>query len=73
MSYISLIGLEYPTSNLFLPQLVHIKKLLDEKYMAENGFMHSMVKKMKVKFDKYWGDCNLLISAATVLDPRYKM
>ena len=28
---------------------------------------------MKEKFDKYWGDCNLLISMATVMDPRNKM
>lgn len=32
-----------------------------------------MVKKMKYKFDNYWGDCNLLISATAVLDPRNKM
>ena len=29
--------------------------------------------KMKDKFDKYWGDYNLLISMAAVLDPRIKM
>ena len=73
MSYISLVGFEYPTSNLFLPELYNVKKLLDEKYYAENGFMHSMVRKMKDKFDKDWGDCNLLISCAVVLDPRNKM
>ena len=32
-----------------------------------------MAKKMQRKFDKYWGDCNLLISIAVVLDPRNKM
>lgn len=35
--------------------------------------MEDMIKKMKNKFDKYWGDCNLLISIAAVLDPRNKM
>ena len=73
MLYISLVGSEYPTSNLFLPELYNVQKLLDEKYYAENGFMHSMVRKMKDKFDKYWGDCNLLISCATILGPRNKM
>ena len=29
--------------------------------------------KMKVKFDKYWGQCNLLITLAAILDPRNKM
>ena len=50
-----------------------MKKLLDEKYNEENGCMQSMVKKMKDKFDKYWGAGNLLISMAAVLDPRNKM
>ena len=27
---------------------------------------------MKEKFDKYWGDNNLLISIAAILDPRNK-
>lgn len=34
--------------------------------------MKPMAVKMKRKFDKYWGPCNLLISMAAVLDPRYK-
>jgi hypothetical protein len=32
-----------------------------------------MVEKMTQKFEKYWGECNLLMSIAAVLDPRYKM
>lgn len=28
---------------------------------------------MKTKFDKYWGECNLLMSIASVLDLRCKM
>ncbi|GAV84277.1 DUF4413 domain-containing protein [Cephalotus follicularis] len=28
---------------------------------------------MKLKFDKYWDDSNLLISIAAILDPRNKM
>ena len=35
--------------------------------------MRSMVIRMKDKFDKYWGDCNLLIYIAAILDPRSKM
>ncbi|XP_031281653.1 zinc finger BED domain-containing protein RICESLEEPER 2-like [Pistacia vera] len=44
-----------------------------QKAIDENEFIRVMVKKMKEKFDKYWGECNLLMSIATVLDPRYKM
>ena len=32
-----------------------------------------MAKKIQRKFDKHWGDCNMLISIAVVLDPRNKM
>ncbi len=32
-----------------------------------------MVTQMKKKFDKYWGECNLIISIAAILDPRVKM
>ncbi|KAI3446774.1 hypothetical protein Pfo_003439 [Paulownia fortunei] len=64
---------EYPTSNLFLIELYNIKKLLNEANVCEGSFMTDMVKRMKAKFDQYWGDCNLLISIAAVLDPRNKM
>ena len=67
------LGSEYPTSNLFLPELWSIKELLDEKSQCEVLWMNDMAKKMQRKFDKYWGDCNLLISIDAVLDPRNKM
>ncbi|OAY54993.2 hypothetical protein MANES_03G079516v8 [Manihot esculenta] len=49
-------GTEYPTSNLFLPELYSIQKLLDEAHENGNIYMKVMVDKMKCKFDKYWGD-----------------
>ncbi|XP_074562601.1 zinc finger BED domain-containing protein RICESLEEPER 1-like [Curcuma longa] len=66
-------GSEYPTSNLFLTELYTIKKLLNEVSAIEGSFMTEMDNKMKAKFDKYWGDSNLLISIAAVLDLRNKM
>ncbi|KAK6149525.1 hypothetical protein DH2020_017050 [Rehmannia glutinosa] len=66
-------GTEYPTSNLFLTQLFKIKKMLKNADVGSRSYMVEMVKKMQFKFDKYWGDCNLLISVAAVLDPRNKM
>ncbi|KAL2934668.1 Zinc finger BED domain-containing protein RICESLEEPER 2 [Bienertia sinuspersici] len=35
--------------------------------------MKRMALKMKKKFDKYWGDLNLLIAVAAIMDPRNKM
>ncbi|KAG6488202.1 hypothetical protein ZIOFF_056961 [Zingiber officinale] len=66
-------GSEYPTSNVFLTELYTIKKLLNRASSDEGSFMAAMANKMKAKFDKYWGDSNLLISIAAVLDPRNKM
>ncbi|XP_071916217.1 zinc finger BED domain-containing protein RICESLEEPER 1-like [Coffea arabica] len=66
-------GTDYPTSNLFLQEVAKIKKVLDAKVNNEDDFIRAMVTKMKSKFDKYWGDYNLLMAIAAILDPRQKM
>lgn len=47
--------------------------MLDKASTCGDLYMQAMPKKMKSKFDKYWGDCNLLIFIAAALDPRNKM
>ncbi|XP_039117765.1 zinc finger BED domain-containing protein RICESLEEPER 2-like [Dioscorea cayenensis subsp. rotundata] len=66
-------GCEYPTSNLFLLELTSVKKALSRHVEGDNDFMRQMAARMIRKFDKYWGDNNLLISIAVILDPRNKM
>ncbi|KAG8379317.1 hypothetical protein BUALT_Bualt07G0075800 [Buddleja alternifolia] len=66
-------GSDYPTSNLFLNDVSRVKELLDKKSSETDDFIQNMVVQMKKKFDKYWGECNLLMSIASVLDPRCKM
>ncbi|XP_071916286.1 zinc finger BED domain-containing protein RICESLEEPER 2-like [Coffea arabica] len=66
-------GSEYPTSNLFLPEILKVKKLLDARVNDEDDFVRGMITRMKLKFDKYWKECNLLMSIAAILDPRQKM
>lgn len=66
-------GTDYPTSNLFLPELWHIKTILDEACFSEDSCLTKMATKMKMKLDKYWGDYNLLISLVAILDPRNKL
>ncbi|GJS67051.1 zinc finger BED domain-containing protein RICESLEEPER 2-like protein isoform X1 [Tanacetum coccineum] len=68
-------GSEYPTSNLFLNEVHRIKVLLDKLFFdhSQDKFVHDLVKSMKENFDKYWKECNLLMSVAAVLDPRCKM
>lgn len=41
--------------------------------MDDNDYIKAMVLKMKKKFEKYWGECNLLMAIVVVLGPRYKM
>ncbi|XP_057803483.1 zinc finger BED domain-containing protein RICESLEEPER 2-like [Salvia miltiorrhiza] len=45
--------------------------ILEENHVDE--FIKVMIKKMKEKFDKYWGSCNLLMAIGAILDPRFKM
>ncbi|KAL0387370.1 UNVERIFIED_CONTAM: Zinc finger BED domain-containing protein RICESLEEPER 2 [Sesamum radiatum] len=66
-------GSDYPTSNLFLNAVILVKVLLDEKSLDNDGFIRDMVERMKIKFDKYWGETKLLMSIAAILDPRCKM
>ncbi|KAL4579265.1 hypothetical protein LXL04_015403 [Taraxacum kok-saghyz] len=68
-------GSEYPTSNFFLNEVFRIKVLLDKKFQDpnEDEFVHDMVWCMKQKFDKYRGECNLIMSIGAILDPRCKM
>ncbi|XP_062176097.1 zinc finger BED domain-containing protein RICESLEEPER 1-like [Alnus glutinosa] len=66
-------GSEYPTSNLFLPEVWRMKEILLLKCRDNNDYIRAMASKMSNKFEKYWGSCNLLMALAAVLDPRYKM
>ncbi|XP_010277695.1 PREDICTED: zinc finger BED domain-containing protein RICESLEEPER 2-like [Nelumbo nucifera] len=66
-------GSDYPTSNLYLSEIYRVKEILNLKSMDENDFIRGMVGKMKGKFDKYWGECNLLMVVGSILDSRCKL
>ncbi|KAH7841364.1 hypothetical protein Vadar_028912 [Vaccinium darrowii] len=66
-------GSQYPTSNLFLTEVWRIKQTLDKCSEEGEEYLQTMALKMKAKFDKYWGECNLLMALGAALDPRYKM
>ncbi|XP_019200350.1 PREDICTED: zinc finger BED domain-containing protein RICESLEEPER 2-like [Ipomoea nil] len=66
-------GCDYPTSNLFLQEVQKIKAALDSRANDEDSFIKDLVGKMKMKFDKYWGECNLLMTIGAVFDPTKKM
>ncbi|XP_059429102.1 zinc finger BED domain-containing protein RICESLEEPER 2-like [Corylus avellana] len=66
-------GSDYPTTNLFLPEIRRMKEVLMIKCEDMNDYIRLMTTKMAAKFDKYWGDSNLLMSLAAIFDPRYNI
>ncbi|KAM3269999.1 hypothetical protein P3S67_029905 [Capsicum chacoense] len=64
------------TSNAFFHELFNLQNTIVNYSNCDDFILTDMAKKMKVKFDKYWGDfsdMNMLLFVAVVLDPRYKM
>jgi hypothetical protein len=69
-------GSTYSTSNLFFETLQNVFHCLMDYCESDDYLLSSMARKMKVKYDKYWGDfeaINPLLWVAAVLDPRYKV
>lgn len=66
-------GTEYPTSNLFLSEIRLVKQVIDKMIIHSNFHIREMAREMKLKFDKYWGETNLIMSIGAVMDPRFKM
>ncbi|KAK1406563.1 hypothetical protein QVD17_41992 [Tagetes erecta] len=66
-------GSTYPTSNLFLTEIYKVKKEISLAFISNDPFLKGMSKPMYEKFDKYWGEIGVLMSIASILDPRYKM
>ena len=52
---------DYPTINLYLVNVFRIKQVLDGVVTNESKFILNMAKIMKVKFDKYWSECSLVM------------
>ncbi|XP_057990566.1 zinc finger BED domain-containing protein RICESLEEPER 2-like [Hevea brasiliensis] len=69
-------GSRYVTSNIFFNEISSVDCLLQEWQGSDNMELACMGDRMKVKFDKYWGDpdkMNKIIYISVVVDPRYKM
>ncbi|XP_028794391.1 zinc finger BED domain-containing protein RICESLEEPER 2-like [Neltuma alba] len=66
-------GSEYPTANLYLPEVWRVKQVIDNAIEDGDFFIREMAASMKEKFDKDWGECNMLMAIASVLDPRCKL
>ncbi|XP_074347010.1 zinc finger BED domain-containing protein RICESLEEPER 2-like [Apium graveolens] len=69
-------GSLYIISNIFYHQISNVNCLLKEWISNDDVEVQMMGKRMKEKYDKYWGDVhkmNKLIYVAIVVDPRYKL
>ncbi|GAA0165061.1 hypothetical protein LIER_39904 [Lithospermum erythrorhizon] len=65
-------GSYYPTVNLFLAELYRVKVLLDKHSQGSTKpHLQMLATEMKLKYDKYWTQNNILISIGAALDPRY--
>ncbi|KAK1434398.1 hypothetical protein QVD17_00138 [Tagetes erecta] len=65
-------GTLYPTANLFLVEIYKVKKVITNAYESKDEFLNKMSAPMFAKFDKYWGEIGVLMSIASILDPRFK-
>uniref|UniRef100_A0A803MEQ0 BED-type domain-containing protein n=1 Tax=Chenopodium quinoa TaxID=63459 RepID=A0A803MEQ0_CHEQI len=66
-------GRKYPTANLYFEKVCEILLALRKWVCCGNKVIESMASKMIVKFDKYWNVINVMLSVASVLDPRRKL
>jgi hAT family C-terminal dimerisation region/Domain of unknown function (DUF4413) len=66
-------GTSYPTANLFLVEIFRVKKEISNAYASDDIFLKSMSVPMYEKFEKYWGEIGVLMSIASILDPRFKL
>ncbi|KAD5507815.1 hypothetical protein E3N88_15518 [Mikania micrantha] len=65
-------GTSYPTSNLFLVEIFKVKKEIVNAFISNDDFLKNMSVPMYEKFEKYWGEIGVLMSIASILDPRFK-
>jgi hypothetical protein len=63
-------GTKYPTTNLYFP-VIYVP--LKEEVESEDEYKRLMATKMLSKFEKYWSEFSVVLTIATVLDPRYKL
>ncbi|WOH11677.1 hypothetical protein DCAR_0831167 [Daucus carota subsp. sativus] len=66
-------GTRYSTSNLFLSEIRRVKQVIDKKAVHLNVHIRTMARTMELKFEKYCGETNLIMSIGAVMDPMFKM
>ncbi|KAF7822115.1 zinc finger BED domain-containing protein RICESLEEPER 2-like [Senna tora] len=73
--HIEVLWILYVTSNSCFHDIAHVHTMLQASVVHQDPLIGEMAKKMKLKYDKYWGkpeNMNPLLVIGVVLDPRYK-
>ncbi|KAL0446508.1 UNVERIFIED_CONTAM: putative AC transposase [Sesamum latifolium] len=69
-------GALYVTSNLVFREIYEVELLLRHWLSSSDVELNEMARKMKEKYDKYWGSIeriNIILYYAVILDPRHKL
>lgn len=66
-------GTNYPTSNMFFPQVIVLQTTLMKEMEDEDDCVSVIASDMQTKFNKYWSTYSTLLAIACILDPRYKI
>lgn len=64
------------SSNMFFHQITNIEGELHKTMAGDDTLAHNVVCKMKVKYEKYYGNCekmNMLMFITFILDPQFKL
>jgi Domain of unknown function (DUF4413) len=62
-----------PTSHRYIKEVWAIRQQLFDEEVRSNEILWSLSREMQRKFYKYWEYPNLILSLASILDPRSKM
>lgn len=63
----------HPSAITVFHEVSRIHPELSRTVTSEEPFISNLSKMMLEKFDKYWKDCSIVLAAAVVMDPRFKM
>ncbi|GMY32600.1 zinc finger BED domain-containing protein RICESLEEPER 2-like [Fagus crenata] len=62
-----------PTTDVYFGKIFDIHHCLLQWQKSEHPFIHSIAKKMRATYDKYFGYCTFVSGIAAVFDPRSKL
>ncbi|KAJ7962834.1 zinc finger BED domain-containing protein DAYSLEEPER-like [Quillaja saponaria] len=63
----------FPTANVFFSEASKLQVELAHAAMSQDPFISNLIHPLREKFDKYWRESCLILAAAVVMDPRFKM